>query len=476
MTTENIKVSEFSKWRSVFWPIHSHELKKFLLMAVMLMCILLNYSLLRVIKDALVVTNMGAETIPTLKLWFVFPSSLLFMIGYSKLSNILSKHSVFYVITLFFLLYFLLFSLVLYPFRQELSLGELHSSSQLLNRLLIPVCNWIYSSFYVLSELWGSVMITLLFWRFANDVITIKDSKRFYAMFGAIGNIALIISGEIFKTVKDIKSIGYLVSMLCVVVIFIYYCLNKFVVVDVDIKEKTKSKKKLDLKDSFKYILNSKYLGLILLLVICYGVSINLIEVTWKNQVKLLYPSEIEFSAFMGKVQGWTGVSAVISMLVGTNILRRCSWFTAAIITPVVMLVTGLMFFGAILFEDSVAPMLKLLGLVPLEFVVSIGLLQNVLTKGIKYSLYDTTKEMCYIPLDEELKSKGKAAVDVVGERFGKSGGAIIQFILLNIIFTSSSLDQLSFLIFSIFIGVVLIWKITVKKLNVEFLKFSSDS
>jgi AAA family ATP:ADP antiporter len=489
MKNDNIKDStkkdkktsqkEFTGWRSIFWPIHSFELKKFFPMAFMMMCILLNYSLLRGVKDALVVTNLGEETIPTLKLWFVLPAAVLFMIGYSKLSNMFSKNTVFYIVVSFFMAYFALFAVALYPFHDTLNVTFSDVSSKFLRKMLIPIGGWVFSSFYVMAELWGSAMVSLMFWRFANDVTSLNESKRFYAMFGFIANFALIASGGTLKIIQGANLIAWITVLSCLVIIFIYYWINAYVLTDPrffnpeNIK-KPKKKERLSLGESFKYILRSKYLGFIVLLIICYGVSINLVEVMWKGQVKLLYPSEAEFSKFMGGLQTWTGIASVTFMLIGANILRRCNWLTAAVATPLMFVITGLIFFGCIIFKDSLVGYAGSFGVNILAVITSVGLLQNVLSKGVKYSLFDPTKEMSYIPLDDELKSKGKAAVEVIGGRGGKSGGAAIQFLLLNVIFVGSSLVELAPIISVIFVIILAIWFFAILKLNVEFLNLSA--
>jgi ATP/ADP translocase len=67
---------------------------------------------------------------------------------------------------------------------------------------------------------------------------------------------------------------------------------------------------------------------------------------------------------------------------------------------------------------------------VPVIVVTSWILLSHQATK---YAIFDPTKEMSYIPLDKDSKSTGKAAIDVLGARLGKSAGAFSQQLLVLI-------------------------------------------
>lgn len=475
---------EFTGWKAIFWPIHSYELKKFLPMAIMMMGILYNYSILRGIKDTLVVNNLGAEMIPTLKLYFVLPSAVLSMLFYSKLVNVLSRDGVFYTIVGIFIIYFSTIGCIFQFSDPELFHTKFHSDSAALQNVLDAIGSWIYSSFYVMAELWGSIMIGLMFWKFANDVTSIKESKRFYSMFGFVANGALIFSGMVLKTSNStsaggkgweaLPSIVSTVVIAGIIITAIYWWLNNRVLTDPrffnrdEIKPK-KKKEKLSLTESFKYIFSSKYLGFIALLIIGYGISINLVEVMWKKQVFIMCEGNKDmFSHFMGGLQIWTGIFTILCMIVGANVLRRCSWRTGALVTPVMIFITGLIFFGFIIFKDKLDECLMPLGIASVVVTAWIGLAQNVLSKGTKYSLFDPTKEMTYIPLDSELKSKGKAAVDVVGGRLGKSGGAFINWLLLTI--TGSSLVELAPAITVIFIAIMILWFISINGLNTQFL------
>ena len=441
----------------MFMGVKVSTLKKVVPLGLMFFCILFNYTILRDTKDVLVVTapGSGAEIIPFLKTWVNLPMAIGFMTIYVKLSDILPPERLFYVCILPFIAFFGSFAYVLYPLRDVL-----HPTQFCENLLEVmgprfagPIAilrNWTFCLFYVMAELWGSVVVSVLFWGFANQITEVEEAKQFYPLFGLGANVALIFSGRAVVAFSQLRANlppgvdGWLLSLkglmgLTVIggliVVGIYWYLNRTVVPTMN-KTLTSSKPKkkktnMSIAESFKFLASQSYVRDLALLVVAYGISINLVEVTWKSKIKAQFPNPNDYSAFMGNFSTFTGIATFTMMLVGRWIFKAYGWGMAARITPTVILVTGAIFFALVLSSGPLTPLLATVGMTPLYAAVIVGAAQNIFSKSAKYSLFDPCKEMAYIPLDAETKVKGKAAIDVVCNPLGKSGGSLIQQLLI---------------------------------------------
>lgn len=484
---------EFSRLRAFFWPVHAFELKKIIPMLLMFFCISFNYTILRDTKDTLLITSSaGAEAIPFIKVWGVVPAAILFTLIYAKLSNMLSRENLFYVTIAPFLVFFALFPVVVYP-----NLGSLRPEAfadylsgilpQGAAGLVESIRNWPFGLFYILAELWGSVVLSLLFWAFANDTTKVSEAKRFYALFGLGANLALLVSGPAVVLVSDIRdklppgvdawqvSLNYLMSLVVIAglgAVGVYWWINREVLTDArffdpnETKVK-RTKPKMSIGESIAYLAKSKYILCIATLVICYGICINLVEVTWKSQLKLQFPNQNDYSRFMGYFSTCTGAATLFMMLfVGGNAMRK-SWAFAASLTPIVLLITGTGFFCFVLFRGSLDTFIReTFHTTPLYMAVLFGAVQNIMSKSAKYSLFDPTKETTYIPLEPEAKVKGKAAIDVIGARLGKSGGSFIQQGLLIVCGSIAAITPYIAVTLLVFIAV---WLAAVRSLSRQF-------
>lgn len=336
-----------------------------------------------------------------------------------------------------------------------------------------------------MAELWGSVVVSVLFWGFANQITTVDEAKQFYPLFGLGANIALVFSGRTVKFFShlrdnlppDVDGWGYslkgmmsLVVALGLFICSIYWWVNKYVVNDPSLPKaearKKKEKPKLGMMESLKFLFSSSYIRDLATLVVAYGISINLVEVTWKSKLKAQFPSPNEYSSFMGDFSSYTGIATFSMMLLSRYIFRKYGWGVAATITPTVLLITGVAFFALILCSEPLTPLLASVGLTPLLAAVYVGALQNIFSKSAKYSLFDPCKEMAYIPLDEDTKVKGKAAIDVVCNPLGKSGGALIQqFLIIGFGSLAASTPYLGVIL----LVIVLAWLVAARSLDKQF-------
>jgi len=442
------------------FPISPAELPHFSLMSIMMFLFIYVFTTVRDTKDTLVVSNCGAEAIPFLKLYAVMPCATAFIVVYSKMSNALGKRALFYATLAPFFVFYLGFAWVLFPMRDKLHFPAAAGATGAGNAAMNLLRYWSFSLFFVVSELWASAGVPLLFWQCANDVTPMSQAKRFYPLFAVTGNLAPIFSGKIMsfvislqKTDDDIgfgstlKTLSVIKAAVGIGIVAIYqrvYAMAE----ERDRKERTeqslstirgiqksgkveitmkfeKPKKKLTLKESAKELMASPELKAMATMVFCYNVCVELTEVLWKALLRKTYPTKSSYMAYMARFSQTVGWVAFFLQLVASEIINVFGWKWTAMIPPVTMGIFAVAFFAAIIAGEEH---------IPLAQALLIGTVQNVANKVTKYSLFDPCKEMAYIPLGPDAKVKGKAAIDVLGARLGRSMGSATQQLLVFLV------------------------------------------
>lgn len=486
------------KFRNIFWPIHRSELPKFLPISALMFCIIFNQNILRILKDSILISEVSAEITSFSKVYVITPMAGIFVILYAKMINHLPINKIFYYLISVFSGFYMLFAFLIYP-----NIELFHMDPESLKNLMIQhphlkwyiatVGNWSYVLFYAFSELWPNIFYVLIFWQIANEITDTNEAKRFYTLFSLFGNSSLIFVGILMMglstdnsfihnlfTISNDKVILTKISigMVCVSSGFACLLVRHISINLIDNSmninrsaAKKLSRPKMGLIESFRYIMRSKYLWLMLVCSASFGLSMNLIEAVWKAKIKELYPTVNSFAAFNSLYILWTGVAIMIMTIVGNNIMRRKSWFAAAVISPIIILVTGSMFFILVVFNDYMLTFFDTLILVsPLALAVFVGAVQNILSKGSKYSILDTSTQMLYIPLDQELRTKGKAAVDVISPKIGKSASGMIQAIIFTL-FPMATYDSIAPILMVFFIIICVMWIQAVHKIYQEYKK-----
>lgn len=492
----------FGKFRSFVWPIHGHEHRKLVPMFALFFLISFVYNVLRCMKVTLVVTaeGSGAEVIPFLKVWAVLPGAILLTYIYTELARRFTREQVFYTILSLFLGFFILFMMVLHPHRESLELTTFTEFLQSklpswkgLNGFFAIIRHWHLSLFYVLSELWSAVVLSMLFWGFANEVTSVDEAKRFYAIFALGANSSGIFSGQCaqFLTLKEYQpnlpfgnnaweqSLFLQLSavlFLGLVIICLYRFVNQsivqpeqksFRVSKARDSAQEKEMKNLSLIDCFSHLIKSPYMLYITILVVAYNIVYNLADVLWTEQVRHLKPNAEEFNIYINNIASLTGVFATISaLLLSGNVIRKYGWTATAMITPLIWLVTSFGFLGCLLFINAISfteMMAAFVGIPVANLALFFGSAQICLGRAAKYTVFDESKEIAFIPLPKEDQRRGKAVVDGIASRFGKSGGSLIIQILLIV---CGELMLTIPYIAGIFVVVMALWILAVRGLG----------
>lgn len=489
------------------------------------------------LKDSLVITAVGGgtEVLPYLSLYGVLPSSVLFLVVYSWATRKMSREKIFNVTMGGFLMFYASFALV-YPHHEALHISSLADSLQQVlpagfSGLVGMVRNWLFTAFYCVSELWGDVVLSLLFWGLANETTSIEDAPLLYPLFGIGANIAQTCAGRSLRLISQVSDsvltytqqvqLSVTVCVLIGVVIAATHTMitrtfvknprgsaadrlrhskighssngsvqhNADVVIDnessvpglnyCNIQDRSETeavgepstsaevqeakKEAMGLKEAWLFLVKSPQIRCLAIMALAQGLTNRILEVSWKHYLHVLHPSPVAYAAFLGDTAMWTGAATGLLMILSPLLFDLMGWRGVASATPNIMLLGGIPFFCCCIIFSFFSSTALGSGLISLRGLVLTGALLQVFSRGSKFSLFKPAEEMVYIGLDDESRTKGKAAIDVVGAQSGKSVGSVLQQMML--IITGGSVSGIIPVLAIFYVTMLYQWKASVNDL-----------
>ncbi|MFO1130215.1 MAG: Npt1/Npt2 family nucleotide transporter [Rickettsiales bacterium] len=480
---ESNNLNSFSKLRSILFPIYNYEFKLFFTISLFLFAILFNQNILRILKNSIIISEISVEVTSFIKVYFVTPVAALLVILYANLVNRMSLFKIFYILISIFTAFYLIFGFILYPNLEIFHLSQDNTKILMQEYIYIKwfiamLANWSYIIFYTASEMWPNMFYILIFWQICNHISTVDQASRFYRILVLLGNSAVIIAGFVMQKLSSSTSFIFEALMIqnnnqnlikiSSLIILINSIIACFCVYYIAKKSKTdkfniKLAPKLGIKESLQYITKSKYLWMMLICSAAFGLTMNLIEGLWYSQIKEAYPDLNGYTEYSSIYVMWTGLTIMFFTIFSGILMKFFGWFITTLMTPIIILITGVIFFMFTIFGNQINSVLGFTGEI-LSFTILIGSIQNIISKGVKYSIWDSFREMLYLPLDKELKTKGKAAVDLLSSKIGKSLSSILQSILFTLMpdatYNSLASFMIVFFIISCFAWIVALFNI----------------
>lgn len=419
------------KLRELLLPIRSGEWVVVTLMFLITCLININYTVLRSARNAVVVVDKAgsANLIPWFELLGTLPAAILVTWGLTKLLKKYSLASVFITTTFAFLSFFVLYCFVIHPLHFFDTVPYLQHVPSML--------------FFVVSELWKVILLSVLFWGFLNRHLLLDEAKRFYPPLMLGGSIGAVLAGPITTlcSSKQIWSafplaqdhwhhvlIAMTLNLFVIGVAFIFLftqLLKCFEGRQASIDDAPKSEP-LSLGSAWGYFRKSPHLWYLGATVWAEYIAYCLGELFFLDKLKIFYPLPADYFNYMGQLNLWCGVlTALGSIIIAPATLQHSRWVVAALVTPLCALVTGFGFFGMLCFPFPFA------GFEPLEILIFFGSLHYCLCRSAKYAFSDPSKELAFMNFSVEAQVKGKLIIDGIGSRFGRGASSLLSITLI---------------------------------------------
>ncbi len=368
------------------------------------LCIIASYGFARPVTDSLFVEHHGAQNFPLVYLLSPFMTALV-MIVYNY-------------------------------FNTRYSLIYLLGCSGIISILIMLICLLLYKigtpgSVYMLY-IWREVYMVLMieiFWSLADTLFSLKSARKSYGFvlaissFGGFSNLLVGLVARRYGTQNAL--FGVIPCLLgCTLLTWIFAKSNNMKSTATPIAG-SEQKRTFGIQ-GISVIRASKYLLPLMFLIGIVQISISLIDLQFNTLLQKTYSDMDTRTEIIGKVHTLDNSIAALLQFFSGYILKFLGINGVFVGIPIVL---GVALTGFIILPHFyMATLLK------------------VISKCFDYSIFRSSKEMLYIPLNHLEKTQGKALIDILVYRAAKSSAALLMIFLLAFGLTSFSMHIVLFL------------------------------
>ncbi|KAG0441705.1 ADP,ATP carrier protein 2 [Dictyocoela muelleri] len=482
------------------------------------------YSLMREFKDAFMMDSQSIIAIYYMKMIIIPIVVFVVMAILHRLYFYYDNEIILKYTFLGFGIYFIFYGTLIFPFRKFLEPNayyelDMFSDDQmkykggnLLLAIITIILRWTSTLHFIISELWGSTVLSILFMSFIIDICHIQQFSRFLPLLTILGNIGRVVSALFtfgygkFTNRVEYKFTNYIISgffiIFAILSFYMFYLIRHLIAkYPVNLRKEIKSIAKNDgdvksnrdhektgLVGSLKIIIKSKFAAAMCFIVLTYSIILCMVEALQKASMQACATeNNSDIISHVLSVQ-WLNqlLTALILIFLLLSPFQRLieysGWLSMAIIPPIVSLIaittlTIVSFVNTCSadkcnFSFLISLSAKLRNLFPflsVEWEQWIATITLILFKVLKYGPFDISKDIIGRRIDDTHRSRLKSVYDGIFGNIGKSLGSILTIGISFFFDSSDDIRDSSLFYLSIAVLFIFYWILTIFYLSKKY-------
>lgn len=262
---------------------------------------------------------------------------------------------------------------------------------------------YVHYALYVWKDVYIVVLVEM-FWTFANFIYDAKSARWYYGLFLVMGTLGALTGGLTVGVIAEAWGTAGALWMVFPVLGATLLAVGLFR--DVDEVARPENEEKTRIGDGLRILRESPYLGWMLALIVAVQIAITLVDFEYNAALEAAYPDVDARTAIGGQVYSAINVASLILQAGAGVVLSGLGVGRTLLAIP--------LFLASALGAFMVSPKF-------LTMAVT-----KVASKCFDYSLFRSAKEILYIPLSYDEKTRGKAIVDMMTYRVAKGAASAL--------------------------------------------------